>query len=252
MGTIALYPNASADVWPGGQITFAVVFESFVNSNIGVSAADVTITITASGAADSGSGTPVATTSSGVIGQGAGNYRYVWTVPTSTAPGSYLVTWSGVRSSDGVTVTYQQAVTVTAGSAAAPLPGVYATVAQYQAKTGDQFTPNATVQQRLRLASEQLDIALVGAVYDVDADGMPTDPGLIDTLSRACCEQVRYLNAGNDDALVKREYASTNVGGVAVTRATSMQALALPPLAPQALAILRVAGVLPSAPLVNW
>jgi hypothetical protein len=252
VGTTALYPNASADVWPGGQITFAVTFESFVNSKIGVAASGVTIGITASGASDGGTGTPLAPTSIGVLNVGTGLYQYVWHVGTSVAPGSYTVTWSGTRSSDSTLVTYQQVVTVAAQPAAAPLTGVYATVAQYQAKTGDQFTPAATVQQRLQLASEQLDVALVGAVYAVDADGMPTDPGLVDTLMRACCEQARYLNAHNDDAQVKREYASTNVGGVSVSRVASMQGRALPPIAPQALAILRVAGVLPAAPLVNW
>lgn len=251
MGTVALYPNASADVLPGGQITFAVVFESTVGSNLEVAAGNVTVGIDASPAADGGSGTPVATTSTGITGQG-GQYRYVWTVPPDTLPGSYLVTWTGVRASDDVTITYQQAVMVAAAPAPTPIPGVYATVDQYQQKTGDQFTPTATVAQRLRLASEQIDVYLVGAVYAVDGDGMPTGPGLIDTLSRACCEQARFLNAHNDDAQVKREYVSTNVGGVQVTRAAQMQALALPPLAPQAAAILRVAGVLPSAPLVSW
>lgn len=252
MGTIALYPNSSADVWPGGSIVFAVVFESSVDSGVAVAASGVTVTIAASGAADSGIGTPVPATSAGVVGQGGGNFQYAWAVPTSTVPGSYLVTWSGVRASDAVTVTYQQAVTVAANPATVPLPGVYASVAQYRAKTGDQWTPDASVQQRLQLGSEQLDVALVAAVYSTDADGMPTDPGLVDTLSRACCEQARYLIAHNDDAMVKREYSSTNVGGVSVSRATAMQALSLPPIAPQALAILRVAGILPAAPLVNW
>lgn len=251
MGTVALYPNASADVLPGGQITFAVTFETAVGSNQQVAAGNVTIGIDASGSADSGAGTPVATTGSGVTGTG-GQYRYVWTVPPATVPGSYLVTWTGVRASDSVTITYQQAVMVAAMPSSTPIPGVYATVAQYQAKTGDQWSPGSVIEQRLRLATEQLDVYLVGAVYAVDGDGMPTEPGLIDTLSRACCEQARFLNAHNDDAQVKREYSSSNVGGVQVTRAPSMLAPALPPLAPQAAAILRVAGVLPSAPLVSW
>jgi hypothetical protein len=252
VGTIALYPNASADVWPGGTITLAVVFETAVGSNSPVAASGVTITIAASGADDGGSGTPVPATSTGVQSPGLGQFRYVWAVAPDTVTGSYLVTWSGVRASDGVTITYQQAVMVAAAPAPTPVPGVYATVTQYQNKTGDLFTPNATVAQRLRLASEQLDVYLVGAVYGVDGDGMPTDPGLIDTLSRACCEQARFLTAHNDDAQVKREYVSTNVGGVQVTRAAAMLAPALPPLAPQAAAILHVAGVLPAAPLVNW
>lgn len=252
MGTVATSSTASADVWPGGAAVFAVVFESSTGSGVQVAASGVTVQIAASGAADTGTGTPVAATSAGVVDQGLGRFQYVWNVPPDTTPGSYFVTWSGVRSSDSETVTYRQAVTVASTPDPAPLPGVYATVARYRGKTGDQFTPTATVQQRLQLASEQLDVALVAAVYDVDGDGMPTDPGLVDTLARACAEQVRYLNAHNDDAQVKREYSSTNVGGVQVTRASAMQARALPPIAPQALAILRVAGVLPVAPMSSW
>lgn len=252
MGTQALYPNASSAVWPGGQITFSVVFESFVDSNIGVAASSVTIGIAASGAVDGGTGTPVATTSTGVVNEGIGRYQYAWNPATNVAPGTYKVTWTGVRSSDNTTVTYVQNVTVIAAPAPEPVPGVYATVAQYQAQTGDSFTPTAAVSQWLRLASQDIDVALVGAVYSVDADGQPTEPGLIDTLMRATCMQAQYLVANNDPTGVKREYVSTNVGGVSVTRAASMQAPALPPLAPRALSILRVDGVLPSAPLVNW
>jgi hypothetical protein len=81
---------------------------------------------------------------------------------------------------------------------------------------------------------------------------MPLDPGLVNVLVRATSAQCQYILAVNDDANVKREYASTSVGGVSATRANGMMALALPPVAPQALAILRVAGVLPAAPLISW
>jgi hypothetical protein len=252
MGTQALYPNASSAVWPGGQITFSVVFESFVDSNIGVAASGVTIAVAASDAVDGGTGAPVATTSAGVLAEGIGRYQYVWNVAAAVAPGTYTVTWSGVRSSDNTAVSYVQNVTVIAAPAPEPVPGVYATVTQYQAQTGDSLTPALAVSQWLRLASQDIDVALVGAVYQVDADGMPSDPGLINTLVRATCMQAQYLAANNDPTGVKREYSSTNVGGVSVTRAASMQAPALPPLAPRALSILRVDGVLPSAPLVNW
>lgn len=252
MGTVAQYPNSTSATVPGGFVMLAVVFETQAGSGVQVDAGNVTIGITESSAPDGGSGTPVATTSTGVVHQGPGQYQYRWTVPPSTVPGTYLATWTGVRGNDSVTVSFVQAVVVAALPAVVPLPGVYATVQQYQAWSGDQYTPDAMVATKLRRASEQLDVALVGAVYGTDADGMPTDPGLIDVLQRACAAQCQYLIAHNDDAGVKREYVSTNVGGVTVTRAPSMLAPALPPLAPQALAILRVAGVLPSAPLVNW
>jgi hypothetical protein len=71
-------------------------------------------------------------------------------------------------------------------------------------------------------------------------------------LVRATSAQVAYLLAQNDDTGIKREYSSTTVGGVSAVRSAKMQGGALQPIAPRALAILRVAGVLPAAPLVSW
>jgi hypothetical protein len=86
----------------------------------------------------------------------------------------------------------------------------------------------------------------------VAADGMPLDAFVASVFMRATSAQAAYIIAVNDDANVKREYSSTSVGGVSATRAASMQAMALPPIAPQAAAILRVAGVLPAAPMISW
>jgi len=223
-----------------------------MNSGLGCAASGVTIGITASGAADSGTGTPVATTSAGITQPGMGLFQYTWSVPESQVPGTYLVTWAGVRASDSTSVTYTQAATVAANPEAVPLPGVYASVAQYRAWSGDTWTPAQRITVALQRATEQMDVALVAAVYRVDADGMPLDAMLANVLVRATSAQAQYVIAVNDDANVKREYASTSVGGVSAVRSAKMQAMALPPIAPQALAILRVAGVLPAAPLVNW
>jgi hypothetical protein len=252
MPTLQVYSNASSDVFAGGSVTFEVQFETFVNSGVACGASGVTIAVAASGAPDSGSGTPVAATSAGVCEPGTGLFTYAWDVPPGTVPGSYTVTWSGTRASDGTAVTYSQAVNVAADPEAVPLPGVYASAAQYRAWSGDQVTPAQRVSVALQRATEQMDVALVAAVYRTDADGMPLDAGLANVLARATSAQAQYIIAVNDDANVKREYAATSVGGVSASRAARMQGLALPPVAPQALAILRVAGVLPAAPLVNW
>lgn len=252
MPTVPTMANASSDVFPGGQTVFEVQFETYVNSGKAAPASGVTITITASGAPDGGTGTPVATTSAGVTQLGTGLYSYTWDVPEDTVPGSYTVTWSGARTTDGMTVSYTQVANVAADPASVPLPGVYASVLQYQDWSGDQYTPSSRVQVALQRATEQIDVALVAAVYRTDADGMPLDADLVDCLARATSAQAQYIIAVNDDANVKREYSSTSMGGVSLTRAAGMQAMALPPIAPQALAILRVAGVLPAAPLVNW
>lgn len=252
MATLQTMENASSDVYPGGLATFRVQFESYVNSGQAATASGVTVSITASGAADGGTGTPVAATPDGVLQLGDGLYQYGWTVPDDQAPGSYLVTWSGTRLSDEMQVSYTQACQVAADPQSVPLPGVYASVAQYRSWSGDTWTPAQRVTIALQRASEQMDVALVAAVYRVDADGMPQDAFVANCFMRATSAQAQYVIAVNDDANVKREYSSTSVGGVSATRAQSMQGLALPPIAPQALAILRVAGVLPAAPLISW
>lgn len=252
MPTLQVYANAASDVFPGGQIEFSVQFETFANSGQACSASGVTIGITASLAPDSGTGTPVATTSTGITELGTGLYTYTWTVPASQAPGSYLVTWAGTRASDNTSISYVQAVNVAADPESVPLPGVYASVSQYRAWSGDTWTPAQVIQTKLYRATEDMDVALVAAVYRVDADGMPLDPQLANVLARATSAQVQYLIAQNDDAGIKREYASTSVGGVSASRSAKMQGMALQPIAPRALAILRVNGVLPASPLINW
>ncbi len=252
MATLATQPNAASDVFAGGTTVLRVQFETSVNSGQPCGASGVTIGITASGSPDSGTGTPVATTSAGITELGTGLEQYTWDVPEGTAPGSYLVTWTGTRASDSAQVTYTQAVNVAANPAAVPLPGVYASVAQYRAWAGDNITPQQRISVVLSRATEQIDVALVAAVYRTDADGMPLDAAIANVLVRACCAQAQYLIAVNDDAGVKREYAGISVGGVSYSRAPAMQGNALPPVCPQALAILRVAGVLPAAPLISW
>jgi len=252
MPTLAPYANSSSDVFPGGSLTLNVQFETFVNSGQACEASGVTIGITASGAPDSGTGTPVATTSTGVSELGMGLFAYTWNVPASQTSGTYLVTWTGTRASDSTSITYTQSANVAPDPEAVPLPGVYASVAEYRAWSGDTWTPAQIITTKLQRATEDIDVALVAAVYRTDADGMPLDPQLMNVLVRATSAQCQYLLANNDDAGIKREFSSTSVGGVSAVRSQRMQGLALPPLAPRALAILRVAGVLPAAPLVNW
>lgn len=252
MPTLSPFANASSDVFPGGSLEVLVQFETSMNSGQATGVSGATISIAASGAPDSGQGTPVAATSAGITVLGEGLLTYTWNPPESTVPGSYLVTWTGIRASDGTSVSYQQAVNVAANPEAVPLPGVYATVKQYRDWSGDQYTPAQVISVKLRRATEDIDVALVAAVYRTDADGMPLDPSLANVLVRATSAQCQYLLANNDDSGIKREFSSTSVGGVSATRAASMQGRALPPVAPRALSILRVAGVLPAAPLVNW
>jgi hypothetical protein len=233
-------------VLPGGQVLLTAVFQTYAWSGIEQPVSGVQIKI----APASGGAAVVGPTSSGITGVDQATYTYTWAPPLSTPPGDYTVTWTAASPANVAPVVL--GVTVVAAPAESPSPGVYATVAQYQAWTGDLATPASLVQVALRRASESLDLYLIGAVYPADADGMPTNPSHIDLFSRACCAQTQFELANNDPALVKTQYASVSMGGVSQTRTARAQGQAMPPLAPRAAAILQTGGALGTAPLVNW
>lgn len=240
LGTADLYQA----VLPGGAATFTVTFETFYGSGIPQPVTGVTITVAAGG-------TPVlGPTSTGVTPSGISAFTYQWLPPATTPPGDYLVTWTGTGTSGPVT--YTQAVTVAAPPSPVPAPGVYATITQYQDYTADVTTPANLVTANLRLASEVIDRAMIGAVYRTDADAMPADPGVIDVFARAVCAQCQFQVANNDPAFVKSQYAYTSTGGMQVTRAKSAQGQVFPPLAPRAAMILQTVGALPGAPLMGF
>lgn len=232
-------------VLQGGGVTLTAAFTTFAGSGVPLDVSGVTITIT-----PAVGGTPtVGPTTVGVVGQGAA-WRYAWLPDTTVAGGDYTVVWMPAVPSG--TPPIVQTVTVVAPPPHSPSPGLYATVAQFRGRERDTLIPDDWVLYWLQQATEVIDVALVGAVYSTDADQMPTDPGLLSVLERACCAQAAFMAANNDPANVKSQFSSSNVGGVPLVRAPSAQGLALPPLAPRAAAILRVSGVLPSAPLINW
>lgn len=242
--------SQQSDVLQGAQITLTNLFETYPGSGQGGTASGVQIGITAAPAPSGGSGTPVPATSSGVVPQSVSLYQYVWSVGTGQALGDYTVTWSGTV--NGVLQTYVSTVTVAAVGSGSPAPGVYASVAQYRAWSRDAFSPDDLVAAMLQRASEAMDHYLIGAVYRTNANGMPTDPMLIDALMRATSAQCQFMLADNDPTGVKRQYSSTSMGGVSTSRVAAMTAMPFPPLAPQAAAILHTAGVLGSAALINW
>ena len=129
---------------------------------------------------------------------------------------------------------------------------VYATLADYQDQTGDTFTPAPRVDYLLRRASQTIDRALIGAVYPVDTNSMPTDPTDIDTFSRATVAQAAFMRDLADDTGTAARNDSTSIGGVTVHRAAGTAALALPPLGPEALEILHLASASPISPMTHW
>lgn len=240
-----------ADAVQGGQVLLQQTFETWPGSGAGAPASGVTIAIAASGLPGSGAGTPVPATAEGLASiDGGVNWTYTWHVDPEQTTGDYLITWSGTVS--GVAQSYVQAITVAAIPTGIPATGVYATFAQYQAWSGDRVTPQSRVTPMLQRASEDLDGNLVGAVYPVNAAGMPTDPFVINVFMRACCAQCQFLLAGNDPAGIKPLYQSTSMGGVSQTRAAGTTGYALPPLGPRAWQILHTHGALSISPLTGW
>lgn len=129
---------------------------------------------------------------------------------------------------------------------------VYATVSDYQTQTGDTYTPPARVTYLLGRASQSIDRAMIGAVYAVDTNSMPTDPTDIDTFNRATVAQALFMRDIGDDSGAAARNEATTIGGVTVRRATGTAALSLPPLGPQALEILHLESASPMSPMTNW
>lgn len=75
---------------------------------------------------------------------------------------------------------------------------LYATADDYLTWTGEQTAP-ADIARLLLRASEDIDEALLAAVYCTDAAGMPVHPEVIEALTNAACAQVEYWQTTGDD-----------------------------------------------------
>lgn len=240
----------SNDIWqyavPGGQIPLQAQFQTYLGSGVEQAVSDPLITI----APAAGGSALIGPTATGIVSSDSATFTYTWAVAPSVTPADYSVTWTATGPSG--TITISQTVTVSALPTQVPGPGVYATLAQYQAWSGDTSTPSSVVTPALRRASEVIDLYSVGAVYEVNANSLPSDPSVIDAFMRATCAQAAFEMANNDPAHVKSQFVQTSMGGVSQTRAPGAVMQITPPLAPQAAAIMRTVGILPSAPLLGW
>lgn len=89
----------------------------------------------------------------------------------------------------------------------------YATSADYESYTGQ--TAPADIERLLDRASEWLDTELLlGAVYDVDAAGLPTDTDVIAALRDATCAQVELWQSEGEDVDVSGPVQSVGIGSV--------------------------------------
>ncbi|CAL9529055.1 hypothetical protein [Streptomyces sp. enrichment culture] len=122
---------------------------------------------------------------------------------------------------------------------------VYATPEQLTAWTGQPAPPGA--ERMLARASEDVDDALVSAVYDTDTAGMPTDPAIVQALADAVCAQVEYQHATGDDGTgAAGRWDSVSIGPVSLSgRKDTPAAAGDVDLAPRAHRALRRAGLLP-------
>jgi len=129
---------------------------------------------------------------------------------------------------------------------------VYATIADYRTWSQDAITPDARVTWLLARASEDIDRALIGAVYSVDTNGMPTEADNIQTFNDATCAQAAFRQEVSDDTGAASRNDSTSIGGISIHRAAGTAALAMHPIGPEAMKILHLAGAVGVAAMTNW
>lgn len=105
----------------------------------------------------------------------------------------------------------------------------------------------ADAERLIARAGEDIDSALLTAIYPVDDDGDPTDPDTAAALASATCAQVEYwLAAGDDGTGAAGKWDSVSIGPVSLSgRAASTSGASGVELAPRAARALRRAGLTP-------
>ncbi|PSJ29824.1 hypothetical protein B7P34_04750 [Streptosporangium nondiastaticum] len=109
-------------------------------------------------------------------------------------------------------------------------------------------TPAPSDAERLiSRASEDIDSALLTAIYPVDEDGDPLDPRIAQALADATCAQVEYqLATGDDGTGASGTWDSVSIGPVSLSGRTGRSAGSSGvELAPRADRALRRAGLSP-------
>ncbi|MFD7106094.1 hypothetical protein EYS09_14300 [Streptomyces kasugaensis] len=122
---------------------------------------------------------------------------------------------------------------------------VYATPEQLAAWTGTPAPDGA--ERLLARASEDIDSALLTAVYPVDDDGDPTEQNVAEALRDATCAQVEWqLATGDDGTGAAGVWDSVSIGPVSLSgRSSAPPAASGVELAPRAARALRRAGLVP-------
>lgn len=124
---------------------------------------------------------------------------------------------------------------------------VYATVGEFMAFLDPDPVP-ANAGRLLKNASRKLDGMLIGARYDTDTDGMPTDPTILDLFREAVCLQAQYIADLGDETGANANVSTATVGSVTVTRALSLVGDGTPRVSPDMIELIRTSGLLPTYP----
>jgi hypothetical protein len=128
----------------------------------------------------------------------------------------------------------------------------YATVEEFT----DYLSPDpvpANAARLLNRASTKLDQLLIGAVYDTDADGLPTDSTLAAVFREAVCIQAQYIDSLGDETGSDANVSSMTLGDQSITRDLKGARGSSPRTArvsPDLLDLLQVKLLLPVFPIV--
>lgn len=122
----------------------------------------------------------------------------------------------------------------------------YATPPQYVAFTGGGSTSDAL----LKRASATIRRLTLTASYDVDEAGLPTDPAVKQAFADATCAQVAWWDDTDDVTGAESQAGPVKIGSVSLGGsgvgggASNTRNAATARYAPEAIDILRVAGLL--------
>jgi hypothetical protein len=126
---------------------------------------------------------------------------------------------------------------------------VYATLEQYRDQPGGSAYADDKVTDMLPRASLRLDELIVGAFYDTDTDGQPTDALTAEVFMRATCAQAQFMLVQDDPTGAKGAFQNVSVGGVSYSRAQESTGVGKDRFAPEMVSILRTEGILPVNPV---
>jgi|SRR5689334_23345 len=130
---------------------------------------------------------------------------------------------------------------------------VYATTGDYANSPYSTSVPDSTISMRraLLVASARIDELISTAIYTTDDTTLlPTDSAVATALRDATVAQAAYaIGTGDAYGLGVEQYQSVSVGGISLTRGSTSAGSSVPGrYAPQAMEILRAAGLTGNAP----